>query len=91
MPWMRRFRKNPRSSALLGSLSTLTATIMTGDNEHALQLKNKGNELFKKRDWLGAIGQYTLAIQVTDSNPILFANRASCYFFLQRSALRQLQ
>jgi hypothetical protein len=59
---------------------------MAGDEAKALELKNKGNELFKQKKWKGALEQYTLAIRADASNAILFGNRAACYLFLEKYA-----
>ena len=50
----------------------------------ATQLKQKGNELFNDGDFSGAEEQYTLAIQKSSSNPLLFTNRAFARLKLQR-------
>lgn len=53
---------------------------MAADNaEKAIALKNQGNEAFKKHDWNGAIDFYTKAIELNDSEPTFYANRAQAY------------
>lgn len=50
----------------------------------ATQLKDKGNELFKKQDYVGAIIKYTEAIALDDKNAVLYANRAACHHALNK-------
>ncbi|KAG2122778.1 hypothetical protein DEU56DRAFT_983975 [Suillus clintonianus] len=50
----------------------------------AAQLKDEGNELFKKQDYVGAIVKYTEAIALDDKNAVLYANRAACNHALNR-------
>lgn len=42
----------------------------------AVALKNQGNDAFKKHDWDGAIDFYSKAIELDDSEPTYFSNRA---------------
>ena len=46
------------------------------DKAKAVALKNQGNEAFKKHDWPTAIDFYTQAIEIDDTEPTYFANRA---------------
>lgn len=50
----------------------------------ATQLKDEGNELFKKQDYMGAIIKYTEAIALDDKNAVLYANRAACNHALNK-------
>ncbi|KAG1733916.1 uncharacterized protein EDB91DRAFT_1148001 [Suillus paluster] len=50
----------------------------------ATQLKDEGNELFKKQDYVGAFAKYTEAIALDDKNAVLYANRAACSYGLNR-------
>ncbi|KAG1843800.1 hypothetical protein DFJ58DRAFT_731469 [Suillus subalutaceus] len=50
----------------------------------AAQLKDEGNELFKKQDYVGAIIKYTEAIALDDKNAVLYANRAACNHALNK-------
>ncbi|KAG1804702.1 uncharacterized protein HD556DRAFT_1225627 [Suillus plorans] len=50
----------------------------------AAQLKDEGNELFKKQDYIGAIIKYTEAIALDDKNAVLYANRAACNHALNK-------
>lgn len=42
----------------------------------AVELKNQGNEAFKKHDWPTAIDLYSKATELDDTEPTYFANRA---------------
>lgn len=46
------------------------------DKAKAVALKNQGNDAFKKHDWPTAIDFYTQAIDIDDTEPTYFANRA---------------
>lgn len=46
------------------------------DKAKATALKNQGNDAFKKHDWPTAIDFYSKAIEVDDTEPTYFANRA---------------
>ncbi|KAG1834673.1 hypothetical protein DFJ58DRAFT_719336 [Suillus subalutaceus] len=50
----------------------------------ATQLKDEGNELFRKQDYVGALAKYTEAIALDDKNAVLYANRAACNHGLNR-------
>lgn len=50
----------------------------------AAQLKDEGNELFRKQDYVGAMAKYTEAIALDDKNAVLYANRAACNHGLNR-------
>ena len=42
----------------------------------AVELKNKGNEAFKEKNWPKALDYYTQAIEKNDKEPAFFTNRA---------------
>lgn len=44
--------------------------------EEATALKNQGNKAFASHDWPKAIEFYTKAIDLCDTEPTFFANRA---------------
>lgn len=46
------------------------------DKTKAVDLKNQGNEAFKKHDWPTAIDFYSKAIELDDTQPTYYANRA---------------
>jgi len=48
----------------------------------ATELKNKGNEAFKKQDWPTAIEWYTKAIEAYDKEPSFYTNRAQVRLFI---------
>ncbi|KAG2108961.1 uncharacterized protein F5147DRAFT_693521 [Suillus discolor] len=50
----------------------------------AAQLKDEGNDFFRKQDYVGALAKYTEAIALDDNNAILYANRAACQYGLNR-------
>lgn len=47
-----------------------------GASEAAVELKNKGNDAFKNKDFPAAIDLYSQAIKVYDKEPSFFTNRA---------------
>ncbi|POS75292.1 protein phosphatase 5 [Diaporthe helianthi] len=49
------------------------------DKAKSVALKNKGNDAFKKHDWPTAIDFYSQAIDIDDTEPTYFANRAQAY------------
>lgn len=66
---------------------------MTCDVELINELKTKGNDLFSKKDYHGAIEYYSQAISKYDVNDtqdvenkillsVLYCNRSACYIFL---------
>ncbi|KAG2108957.1 uncharacterized protein F5147DRAFT_693493 [Suillus discolor] len=50
----------------------------------AAQLKDEGNDFFRKQDYVGALAKYTKAIALDDKNAVLYANRAACHHGLNR-------
>ncbi|KAF2711182.1 serine/threonine-protein phosphatase-like protein 5 [Pleomassaria siparia CBS 279.74] len=53
----------------------------------AIELKNKGNEAFKKQDWAGAVAFYTQAIDKFDQEPSFYTNRAQANIKLESYGL----
>ena len=50
---------------------------MTSNNkEEAIELKNKGNDAFKKQDYPAAVDFYTKAIDLYPEEPSFYTNRA---------------
>jgi serine/threonine-protein phosphatase 5 len=49
---------------------------MGNPQEEATQLKNKGNDSFKNQDWATAVDFYTKAIELWDTEPSFYLNRA---------------
>lgn len=47
-----------------------------GTLAEATELKNKGNDAFKKQDWPAAVEWYTKAIETYDKEPSFYTNRA---------------
>ncbi|KAJ5336131.1 N-terminal acetyltransferase A [Penicillium brevicompactum] len=43
------------------------------------KLKSEGNALMSKKDYAGAIQQYTKALEIAPANPIYLSNRAAAY------------
>lgn len=50
--------------------------VSEGDKAKAVALKNQGNDAFKKHDWPTAIDFYSQAIELDDTEPTFYANRA---------------
>lgn len=46
------------------------------DKAKAVELKNQGNDAFKKHDWPSAIDFYSKAIELDDTEPAYYSNRA---------------
>uniref|UniRef100_A0A452VFW9 Dynein axonemal assembly factor 4 n=1 Tax=Ursus maritimus TaxID=29073 RepID=A0A452VFW9_URSMA len=46
-------------------------------------LKDKGNELFAKENYLAAVNAYNLAIRLNNKIPLLYLNRAACHLKLK--------
>lgn len=49
-----------------------------------LQEKEKGNECFGRKDYLGAIEHYTKALELDPTNLVVLSNRAQCFICLER-------
>lgn len=47
-------------------------------------LKDKGNEFFKKGNYVGAINAYTSALVLDSSIPMVYSNRAACHLSLKQ-------
>lgn len=47
-------------------------------------LKEKGNDAFRSKNYVKAIAHYTEAIQVKQDEPVAYSNRAMCYLLLER-------
>lgn len=56
---------------------------MGGSLAEATELKNKGNEAFKKQDWPAAVDWYSKAIDLYDQEPSFFTNRAQAHIKLE--------
>ncbi|EGR31789.1 hypothetical protein IMG5_101980, partial [Ichthyophthirius multifiliis] len=54
------------------------------DIQKAEEFKEKGNDLFKKKEYLKAIEQYTNALQYNNQNSSYYGNRAACYLALEK-------
>ncbi|KAK2505651.1 hypothetical protein MC885_016102 [Smutsia gigantea] len=46
-------------------------------------LKDKGNKLFAKENYLAALNAYNLAIRLNNKIPLLYLNRAACHLKLK--------
>ncbi|KAH7930148.1 hypothetical protein BV22DRAFT_77745 [Leucogyrophana mollusca] len=51
---------------------------MANSEPTATQLKNEGNALYTRHDYVGAFAKYTKAIAVDGENAVLYANRSAC-------------
>ncbi|KAF2491744.1 serine/threonine-protein phosphatase-like protein 5 [Lophium mytilinum] len=52
---------------------------MAAAQEEALAFKNKGNDAFRKQDWIEAIEFYSKAIDAYSEDPSFYTNRAQAY------------
>ena len=62
-----------------GDEEEITQTIPAVPQETSETWKNRGNDLYKNRDYTAAIGAYTKAIDLEPSAPLLYTNRAAAY------------
>jgi tetratricopeptide (TPR) repeat protein len=53
-------------------------------NSAALKYKELGNQAYKNQDYAKATTYYTKAIEVDQSDPSYFTNRALCYYNLSK-------
>lgn len=51
--------------------------------DEATELKNKGNDAFKKQDYATALDFYSQAIELNDKEPSLYTNRAQAHIKLE--------
>jgi len=56
---------------------------MNGDQNQALNYKNKGNDHFKNKEYSKAIEAYTKAIGLNSMDATYYGNRAACYFAMR--------
>lgn len=56
--------------------NTPDSPTMSAAPAEAIELKNKGNEAFKNKDWPTALEYYTKAIEKYDQEPSFYTNRA---------------
>lgn len=49
---------------------------MSTTAERATAFKNEGNKAFQKHDWPAAVDFYNKAIELNDTEPTYFTNRA---------------
>jgi tetratricopeptide (TPR) repeat protein len=49
------------------------------------QFKERGNDEFKKKNYLTAINYYTQAIDINPNQDVLYSNRALCYLAMSRT------
>ena len=57
------------------------------ENISVAKLKDEGNVLFGKQDYLGASQKYGQAIALDDKNAVLYSNRAACFQHMGRQGL----
>jgi len=60
--------------------------VVPGDASVA-KLKDEGNALFGKQDYVGASQKYSEAIALDDKNAVLYSNRAACFQHMGRQVL----
>lgn len=57
---------------------------MIKNKAEAAELKDKGNQNVKLKQYESAIKMYTRAIELYDSDPVFFSNRSQCYLNLEK-------
>ena len=51
------------------------------ENENmSMVFKENGNKAFRQRKYEEAIEEYTFALQINDTNPVFYTNRAQAFF-----------
>ncbi len=53
-------------------------------NEQANSFKQKGNDYFKRKQYVEAVEMYSSALTYDALDPVLYANRAMAYIKLHR-------
>merc|ERR1712062_551049 len=51
----------------------------------SIDFKEKGNKAFRQRKYEEAIDEYTFALQVNDTNPVFYTNRAQAFLRLGKA------
>lgn len=64
-----------------------TDKILNIDPIKSLELKERGNKLFKENNFIEAIKEYNESIKLNPNDPILYSNRAACYIKLKEYQL----
>jgi serine/threonine-protein phosphatase 5 len=54
---------------------------MSSPQEEAVAFKNEGNKAFAAHDWVQAIDCYTKAIELDDTQPTYYSNRAQVFLY----------
>eukprot|EP01126_Amoeba_proteus_P064220 TRINITY_DN8959_c0_g2_i7.p1 TRINITY_DN8959_c0_g2~~TRINITY_DN8959_c0_g2_i7.p1 ORF type:complete len:476 (-),score=71.83 TRINITY_DN8959_c0_g2_i7:441-1868(-) len=68
--------------AVVSTQSTGRKKILMEDK--ARELKEKGNEAFKNKNWSEAISFFTQAIEIDTTNEIYYSNRSAAYIFMKQ-------
>jgi small glutamine-rich tetratricopeptide repeat-containing protein alpha len=71
-----RGKSAPQSAAQPAQEEKPKAGVPTPESD---KLKSEGNALMAKKDYAGAIQQYTNALEIAPANPIYLSNRAAAY------------
>ncbi|KAG0270703.1 Hsp90 cochaperone [Actinomortierella ambigua] len=77
-----------RTPDILAKLKETEKAKATADREAyrdvnlSAEARERGNALFKKHDYAGAVKEYTEAIKRDDADPRAYSNRAACYIKL---------
>ncbi|TKA71169.1 hypothetical protein B0A55_08652 [Friedmanniomyces simplex] len=73
----------PSTPSVPKSTTTTTGVPKTGDKggptEESERLKGNGNMAMQRKDYKGAVGLYTQALEICPLNPIYLSNRAAAY------------
>jgi stress-induced-phosphoprotein 1 len=60
-------------------------------SQHAVQLKEAGNQFFKEKNYDAAIKKFSEAIALEPRNPTFYGNRAACFYFTAKWVIKSVR